>query len=172
VAALESGAAKPAGDPVEASPVGISGELLGLPYRRGGTDSTVGMDCSGLVFRVMGLLGVVVPRDADDRFERAPFRSRVGRACPRTRIEGVRPRALAGPAARLEDGGSVPARRARYAHKTGELEGVENDGGIFLLPGRGFALAVPVEGDVGRAAPPVSEALQALCGFHAGTDGG
>jgi hypothetical protein len=61
---------------------------------------------------------------------------------------------------------------ARYAHKTGELEGVENDGGIFLLPGRGFALAVPVEGDVGRAAPPVSEALQALCGFHAGTDGG
>ena len=42
----------------------------------GGTDSTVGMDCSGLVFRVMGLLGVVAPRDADDRFERAPFGSR------------------------------------------------------------------------------------------------
>ncbi len=76
VAALEPGAVKPAGDPVEASPVGISRELLGLPYRRGGTDSTVGMDCSGLVFRVMGLLGVTVPRDADDQFERAPFKSR------------------------------------------------------------------------------------------------
>ena len=76
VAALEPGAVKPAGDPVEASPVGISRELLGLPYRWGGTDSTVGMDCSGLVFRVMGLLGVTVPRDADDQFERAPFKSR------------------------------------------------------------------------------------------------
>ena len=76
VAALEPGAVKPAGDPVEASPVGISRELLGLPYRWGGTDSSVGMDCSGLVFRVMGMLGVTVPRDADDQFERAPFKSR------------------------------------------------------------------------------------------------
>ena len=31
---------------------------------------------------------------------------------------------------------------ARYARKTGELEGVENGAGIFLLPGRSFALAV------------------------------
>jgi hypothetical protein len=61
---------------------------------------------------------------------------------------------------------------ARYARKTGELEGVENGAGIFLLPGRSFALAVLVEGDVGRAAPPVSGALWVLCGFHAGTDGG
>jgi beta-lactamase class A len=60
----------------------------------------------------------------------------------------------------------------RYARKMGELEGVENDAGIFLLPGRSFALAVLVEGDVGRAAPPVSGALRVLCGFHAGTDGG
>ena len=61
---------------------------------------------------------------------------------------------------------------ARYAHKTGELEGVENDAGILLLPGRSFALAVLVEGDVGGAAAPVAEALQALCGFYAGTGGG
>jgi beta-lactamase class A len=60
---------------------------------------------------------------------------------------------------------------ARYAHKTGELEGVENDAGIVLVPGRSFALAVLVEGDVGRAAAPVAEALRALCGFYAGTDG-
>jgi cell wall-associated NlpC family hydrolase len=61
---------------VDASPVGISRELLGLPYRWGGTDSTVRMECSGLVFRVMGLLGVTVPRDANNQFERAPFMSR------------------------------------------------------------------------------------------------
>lgn len=68
---------------VESSPVGVSREKLGLPYRWGGTDSTTGMDCSGLVFRVMGLLGVAVPRDADDQFGRAPFRSREG-------VEGAR----------------------------------------------------------------------------------
>ena len=78
VMALERGSAKPLGEPVEASPLGISDGLLGLPYRWGGTDSTSGMDCSGLVFRVMGLLGVTVPRDADDQFGRAPFRSREG----------------------------------------------------------------------------------------------
>jgi len=76
VAALEPGTVKPAGEPVRATPVELSRGLLGLPYRWGGTDSTTGMDCSGLVFRVMGLLGVTVPRDADDQFGLAPFRSR------------------------------------------------------------------------------------------------
>ncbi len=61
---------------------------------------------------------------------------------------------------------------ARYAHKTGELEGVENDAGILLVPGRSFAVAALVEGDVGRAAALVSEALRAICGFYAGTGGG
>ena len=56
--------------------------------------------------------------------------------------------------------------------KTGEPEGAENGAGIVLVPGRSFALAVLVEGDVGRAAAPVSEALRALCGFYAGTDRG
>ena len=76
MAALEPGDVRLAGDPLRASPVEVSRRLLGLPYRWGGTDSTAGMDCSGLVFRVMGLLGVTVPRDADDQFGRAPFRSR------------------------------------------------------------------------------------------------
>lgn len=58
------------------SPVDISRDLLGLPYRWGGTDSTRGMDCSGLVFRVMQILGIPVPRDADDQFDEASFRSR------------------------------------------------------------------------------------------------
>ena len=50
--------------------------LLACRTGGGGTDSTVGTDCSGLDFRVMELLGVTVPRDADDQFERAPFKSR------------------------------------------------------------------------------------------------
>ncbi len=58
------------------SPVEISKDLLGLPYRWGGADSMLGMDCSGLVFRVMQTLGVSVPRDADDQFDEAPFQSR------------------------------------------------------------------------------------------------
>lgn len=57
---------------------------------------------------------------------------------------------------------------ARYVHKTGELEGVENDVGVLLLPGRSFVLAVLVEGDVGAAAAHVSEALRLLCGVYAG----
>lgn len=60
---------------------------------------------------------------------------------------------------------------ARYAHKTGELDGVENDAGIFVLPGRSFALAVLVEGDLGRAVEPLSEALRVICGSFGGADG-
>ena len=52
---------------------------------------------------------------------------------------------------------------ARYAHKTGELEGVENDADLVLVPGRTFALAVLVRGDVERALPPVRAAVSAVC---------
>jgi len=58
---------------------------------------------------------------------------------------------------------------ARYAHKTGELEGVENDAGLVLLPGRTFALAVLVRGDVERALPPVRAAIWAFCEAFAAT---
>lgn len=58
------------------SPTDIAKDLLGLPYRWGGTDSTRGMDCSGLVYRVMQLLAIPIPRDADDQFEKAPLKSR------------------------------------------------------------------------------------------------
>ena len=77
-AVVEPDAVRAVGAPVGATPVEISKTLLGLPYRWGGTDSTAGMDCSGMVFRVMQLRGVAVPRDADDQFERAPFKSREG----------------------------------------------------------------------------------------------
>lgn len=52
---------------------------------------------------------------------------------------------------------------ARYAHKTGELDGVENDAGLVLLPGRSFTLAVLVEGDVESAMPPVAAAVSTIC---------
>lgn len=52
--------------------------LLGLPYRWGGTDSTTGLDCSGLVYRIMRLIGKRLPRDSGDQFARAPFKSRAG----------------------------------------------------------------------------------------------
>ena len=61
---------------------------------------------------------------------------------------------------------------ARYAHKTGELDGVENDAGILLSPGRSFAVAALVEGNMSLAAGPVSGALRVLCGFYAGAGRG
>lgn len=63
---------------VEQSAVELSRTFMGLPYRWGGTDTVTGMDCSGMVYRVMQLLGIAVPRDADDQFDEAPFRSREG----------------------------------------------------------------------------------------------
>ena len=75
---LPAGAVRPVGEPDSRSVLEISDSLLGLPYRWGGTDSTTGMDCSGMVFRVMQLCGFRVPRDADDQYEEAPFKSREG----------------------------------------------------------------------------------------------
>lgn len=72
---LDEGAAIPLGERAQRSEVEISSSLLGLPYRWGGTDSTTGMDCSGMVYRIMQLRGVPVPRDADDQFDYAPFSS-------------------------------------------------------------------------------------------------
>lgn len=48
--------------------------FLGLPYRWGGTDSAQGTDCSGMVFRVLQAHGILVPRDADDQYDKAPFK--------------------------------------------------------------------------------------------------
>ena len=73
---LDEDAAMRLGERAKRSEVEISSSLLGLPYRWGGTDSTTGMDCSGMVYRVMQLRGVPVPRDADDQFDYAPFASR------------------------------------------------------------------------------------------------
>ena len=71
---LDSGDAIPAGEPAPLPALSLCRELIGLPYRWGGTDSTAGMDCSGLVYRVMQLLGIRVPRDSDDQWDLAPFK--------------------------------------------------------------------------------------------------
>ena len=76
VVELRPDVVRPLGEPDGRSAVELSESLLGLPYRWGGTDSTTGMDCSGLVFRVMQLRGFDVPRDADDQYEGAPLKSR------------------------------------------------------------------------------------------------
>lgn len=70
----EAGAATQAGEKCPLSATDLASSLIGLPYRWGGTDSTTGMDCSGLVFRVMQVLGTTIPRDSSDQFEHAPFR--------------------------------------------------------------------------------------------------
>lgn len=69
-------ALSPPGETHGRSPMEVAESLLGLPYRWGGTDSTTGMDCSGMVYRVMQITGIHVPRDADDQFDAAPFKSR------------------------------------------------------------------------------------------------
>lgn len=72
---LEAGTTVPPGEPGSLPALALARSLLGLPYRWGGTDSTTGMDCSGLVYRVMQLAGLEVPRDSGDQFDRAPFKS-------------------------------------------------------------------------------------------------
>lgn len=68
----------PLGEPSPMTATALARSLLGLPYRWGGTDSTAGMDCSGLVYRLMQLQGILVPRDSGDQFFGASFRSEAG----------------------------------------------------------------------------------------------
>jgi len=45
--------------------------LIGTPYRFGGSDPSVGLDCSGLVTYIHGRLGIAVPRTAAAQFAAA-----------------------------------------------------------------------------------------------------
>lgn len=61
MAAAQGGAAD-AGPAGGAAVVDAASRYLGIPYRWGGSDPATGLDCSGLVQRALGDLGVSVPR--------------------------------------------------------------------------------------------------------------
>ncbi len=51
---------------------------------------------------------------------------------------------------------------AHFAHKTGDLEGVENDAGIVILPGRSYVLVVLTKGDLEKAYPLLEQVTAAV----------
>src|SRR5262245_39887291 len=43
-------------------------DLRGIPYRLGGDDPDIGLDCSGLVRYVFGLQAITVPRTVEEQY--------------------------------------------------------------------------------------------------------
>ena len=69
-----TGAPPAAAAPTAATGSGLEGQVvaaaqryLGVPYAWGGTDPSVGLDCSGLVQRVYGDLGIDLPRTSSQQ---------------------------------------------------------------------------------------------------------
>ena len=58
---------------------------------------------------------------------------------------------------------------ARFLHKTGELEHVENDAGLVVLPEGTFALAILTLGDLEKATLRIEVAVVHLCEAFGGT---
>ena len=57
----------PAGGGLESQVVAAAQRYLGVPYAWGGTDPSVGLDCSGLVQRVFADLGIDLPRTSSQQ---------------------------------------------------------------------------------------------------------
>jgi cell wall-associated NlpC family hydrolase len=55
--------------PVQPIVVEVARRYLGVPYVFGGTDPSVGLDCSGLVQLVFRQLGINLPRTAQQQFD-------------------------------------------------------------------------------------------------------
>ena len=56
-----------AGSGLESQVVAAAQRYLGVPYAWGGTDPSVGLDCSGLVQRVFGDVGIDLPRTSSQQ---------------------------------------------------------------------------------------------------------
>ncbi|GAB3203400.1 hypothetical protein GCM10027261_44780 [Geodermatophilus arenarius] len=65
--ATATGAAATAGSGLEDQAVAAARRYLGVPYAWGGTDPSVGLDCSGLVQRVFADLGIDLPRTSSQQ---------------------------------------------------------------------------------------------------------
>jgi soluble lytic murein transglycosylase-like protein len=66
-ATAAAGTATAAGSGPESQVVAAAQRYLGVPYAWGGTDPSVGLDCSGLVQRVYGDLGIDLPRTSSQQ---------------------------------------------------------------------------------------------------------
>jgi cell wall-associated NlpC family hydrolase len=66
-ATTATGTATTAGSGMEGRVVAAAQRYLGVPYAWGGTDPAVGLDCSGLVQRVYGDLGIDLPRTSSQQ---------------------------------------------------------------------------------------------------------
>jgi|ERR1051326_4016100 cell wall-associated NlpC family hydrolase len=55
--------------PTDAGAVDVARRYLGIRYVFGGTDPSIGLDCSGLVQLVFHQLGVALPRTAQQQYE-------------------------------------------------------------------------------------------------------
>ncbi|SFP24144.1 Cell wall-associated hydrolase, NlpC family [Geodermatophilus dictyosporus] len=66
-AATAAAPASAAGSGPEARVVAEASKYLGVPYAWGGTDPSVGLDCSGLVQLVYGNLGIDLPRTSSQQ---------------------------------------------------------------------------------------------------------
>ena len=66
-AASATGAVASSGSGLESQVVSAAQRYLGVPYAWGGTDPSVGLDCSGLVQRVYADLGIDLPRTSSQQ---------------------------------------------------------------------------------------------------------
>ncbi|MGX5657881.1 NlpC/P60 family protein [Geodermatophilus nigrescens] len=66
-AAAATGTTATAGSGLESQAVAAAQRYLGVPYAWGGTDPSVGLDCSGLVQRVYADLGIDLPRTSSQQ---------------------------------------------------------------------------------------------------------
>jgi peptidoglycan DL-endopeptidase CwlO len=73
---VEPGRSSQLAPPIGSGPIDVARRYLGVKYVFGGTDPTVGLDCSGLVQLVFRHIGIALPRTAQQQFDATPRVSR------------------------------------------------------------------------------------------------